>query len=82
MPVRAALQAAREQLKYWQRELCAAHDENDDERVVRCEQFVAQCEIMIDALTKAESRPAGRDSSGLSGGDAFPARSQGIRDEH
>jgi hypothetical protein len=55
MPMRAALAAAREQLAYWQAECESARREADSAREERCQRFIAQCEIMVDALISAQA---------------------------
>ena len=48
-----ALKAAQEQLAYWERECEDARRRGDDQRVERCEHFIAQCKLMISALQTA-----------------------------
>jgi hypothetical protein len=46
----SALRAAQEQLRYWQAECEAAHRFKDANRIVQCERFIKQCEIVISVL--------------------------------
>ena len=55
MSIRAALTTIESQLAYWQQEREAACRANDLERIVRCEKFIAQCELVIAALRQAQS---------------------------
>ena len=56
MPQRAALEAAKDQLAYWRKEGDAAREANDAARLVECERFIAQCELMVSALTEVVQR--------------------------
>ena len=51
-----ALEAAKEQLAYWQKECEAARTANDSARLAQCERFVVQCERMISILTEVAQR--------------------------
>ena len=53
-----ALEAARDQLAYWQKEREAARTVNDSARLAQCERFVAQCERMISVLAEVAARRA------------------------
>ena len=48
-----ALPAAQEQLRYWQRAHALAVEEEDDQRIARCEHFIEQIESIISALQRA-----------------------------
>jgi hypothetical protein len=54
MPMSGAVDAAREQLAYWRAECAHAHASGDIPRIVRCERFIAQCELMISTLSAAQ----------------------------
>ena len=45
-----ALESAKEQLTYWQRECEIARARQNAPRVVCCERFIEQCEAVIAAL--------------------------------
>lgn len=51
-----ALEAAKSQLLYWRREREAAARVNDSVRLAQCERFIAQCELMISAVTQVVAR--------------------------
>jgi hypothetical protein len=53
MAYTAALKAAQTQLGYWENELKAASQNHDQSRIMLCERFIAQCELMVSALTHA-----------------------------
>lgn len=55
MSIRAALTTVESQLAYWQQERELAHRNDDADRIVRCEKFIAQCELVIAALREAGS---------------------------
>jgi hypothetical protein len=55
MPQRA-LEAAKDQLAYWQKEHEAARRAQDAARQAQCERFIAQCELMISVLTQVAAR--------------------------
>jgi len=55
MSIPAALTTIESQLAYWQQECESARRANDFERIVRCEKFIAQCELVIAALRQAQS---------------------------
>ena len=55
MPTQA-LVSAKQQLEYWQNEYAKARESEDAVRVQRCEEFLRQCEDMIDALEYAAAR--------------------------
>jgi hypothetical protein len=47
-----ALEAAMEQLAYWQKEREAAASADDSTRLAQCQRFVVQCERMVSILTE------------------------------
>jgi hypothetical protein len=47
-----ALEAAREQLRYWQAECDAARRAENMERIALCERSIRQCEVVISALER------------------------------
>jgi hypothetical protein len=51
------LQAAREQLAYWQKESEAARQSKDGARLQQCERFIAQCQLLIEALESVQKKP-------------------------
>jgi hypothetical protein len=55
MPQRA-LEAAKEQLAYWQQQCEAARAAQDAPRLAQCERFIAQCERMISVLAEIAAR--------------------------
>lgn len=54
--VRPVLDAAREQLKYWQDERAAAGACNNARRIEQCEHFLKQSELVVSALEEAAAR--------------------------
>jgi len=64
MPQRA-LEAAKEQLTYWQEEREAARSANDSARLAQCERFIAQCEGMISILTEVRKQRAAAGRNGV-----------------
>ena len=55
-----ALEAAKEQLAYWQKECESAKRAGDSTRIVQCERFIQQCERMVSILTEVagQTKPA------------------------
>jgi hypothetical protein len=51
-----ALEAAKEQLKYWQGQYEAARLSADFQRLAQCKRFVKQCELVVSALKDAAKR--------------------------
>jgi hypothetical protein len=51
-----ALEAAKQQLKYWQGEYEAARLRADFQRLAQCKRFVKQCELVVSALNEADKR--------------------------
>jgi hypothetical protein len=51
-----ALEAAKEQLKYWQGEYEAARLAADFQRLAQCKRFIKQCELVVSALDDAAKR--------------------------
>jgi hypothetical protein len=49
----SALNAARQQLEYWKQQRYIATRDAHPERLAQCENFIAQCELVISALSDA-----------------------------
>ena len=69
MSIRTALTTVESQLAYWQQERELAHRNDDVDRVVRCDKFIAQCELVIAALREAGSNHF---QNGLSSSELMP----------
>lgn len=55
MPMQAALAAMKSQLDHWTTEREAAASSGNVARVEQCEHFVAQCQMVIASLERAQS---------------------------
>ena len=53
---KTALEAALEQVKYWEAEYVVAHVTGASQRVTQCVRFIKQCKLIISALEDAAKR--------------------------
>ncbi|MDB5927971.1 MAG: hypothetical protein JWN13_6907 [Betaproteobacteria bacterium] len=54
--IKTALEAALEQVKYWDAEYVVAHVTGASQRAVQCKRFIEQCKLIITALDVAAKR--------------------------
>jgi hypothetical protein len=60
--IKTALEAALEQVKYWDAEYVVAHVTGASQRAVQCKRFIEQCKLVIAALEDAAKYVPKKDS--------------------